>query len=82
MPSCVPGNSHSHHQGTASSHSRNHGVDQNLNRQVYPNGRMSSYLGKMKAGDNILVSKPVPTIDPQEYPEVPSGDHVTFEKAV
>lgn len=37
--------------------------------KVYPTGKMSSYLGKMKAGDSILVSRPVATVDPQEYPE-------------
>lgn len=37
--------------------------------KVYPNGRMSSYLGKMSTGENILVSNPVATVDPADYPE-------------
>jgi len=37
--------------------------------KVYPTGLMSSYLGKMKPGETILVSTPVPTIDPADYPE-------------
>lgn len=37
--------------------------------KVYPHGRMSSYLGKMTSGDTILVSNPVATVDPAEYPE-------------
>ena len=37
--------------------------------KVYPNGRMSSYLGKMAPGEAILVSNPVATVDPADYPE-------------
>ena len=41
--------------------------------KVYPNGRMSSYLGKMSTGENILVSNPVATVDPADYPEAGDG---------
>eukprot|EP00439_Symbiodinium_sp_Y106_P060993 s632_g9.t1 len=37
--------------------------------KVYPKGRMSSHLGRMKNGDSILVSRPVPTVDPEDYKE-------------
>ena len=30
---------------------------------------MSGHLGKMNTGEKILVSKPVATIDPADYPE-------------
>ncbi|CAE7817835.1 RPL21E, partial [Symbiodinium necroappetens] len=37
--------------------------------KVYPKGRMSAHLGRMKNGDSILVSRPVPTVDPEDYKE-------------
>ncbi|CAJ1420610.1 unnamed protein product [Effrenium voratum] len=35
--------------------------------KVYPKGKMSSHLGRMKPGDSMLVSRPVATVEPEEY---------------
>eukprot|EP00440_Ansanella_granifera_P074507 gb/GFBE01080856.1/.p1 GENE.gb/GFBE01080856.1/~~gb/GFBE01080856.1/.p1 ORF type:complete len:604 (+),score=167.97 gb/GFBE01080856.1/:1-1812(+) len=49
--------------------------------KVYPQGKMTQYLSKMKVGDNIIVTKPIKTEDPADYKEglvmVAGGSAVT-----
>eukprot|EP00933_Yihiella_yeosuensis_P031941 TRINITY_DN25530_c0_g1_i1.p1 TRINITY_DN25530_c0_g1~~TRINITY_DN25530_c0_g1_i1.p1 ORF type:complete len:605 (-),score=162.60 TRINITY_DN25530_c0_g1_i1:91-1905(-) len=35
--------------------------------KIYPDGKMSQHVAKMKPGDNILVTKPVKTLEPSDY---------------
>eukprot|EP00913_Durusdinium_trenchii_P026706 g25055.t1 len=44
--------------------------------KVYPTGKMSSYLGKMKAGDSILVSRPVATVATAMLPQIADSFHL------
>eukprot|EP00931_Biecheleriopsis_adriatica_P032230 TRINITY_DN1882_c1_g1_i1.p1 TRINITY_DN1882_c1_g1~~TRINITY_DN1882_c1_g1_i1.p1 ORF type:complete len:604 (-),score=173.46 TRINITY_DN1882_c1_g1_i1:112-1923(-) len=49
--------------------------------KVYPKGKMTQYLSKMKVGDKIVVTKPIKTEEPSKYTEglimVAGGSAVT-----